>query len=276
MEVFFADDSTQKGAREGMGKLIAFGGLFLDESELKAFEDKVDSIASTAGLPDGTEIKWSPGHENWMRDNLHGDDRTKLFCDILSVAGSAGGRAIVVVLDEGRMVLEGARAFAEAAKYLFERVTTHLSKRDSHCIMVADRPGGGKKEEERFLSDFLKRVQDGTEWVRPEHVLLNILTTPSKLLRHLQLADVIVGATTAMVAGHYKYARPVFDQVQPMLITNYLDTVGGTGLKLFPDGLVNIYHWVLGEDTYWRVGMNTGWSLPNPDFPFAQDEYKAE
>ena len=43
-----------------MGKLIAFGGLFLDVSELRSVADKVNSIASAAGLPSGPEIKWSP------------------------------------------------------------------------------------------------------------------------------------------------------------------------------------------------------------------------
>lgn len=38
--------------------------------------------------------------------------------------------------------------------------------------------------------------------------------------------------------------------VTPLLITNSLGTIGGTGLKLFPDSLVNLYHHVLGETVY--------------------------
>ena len=79
-----------------------------------------------------------------------------------------------------------------------------------------------------------------------------------------------------MVCGQYRYAAPLFEYVRPMLIQNYLGTVGGAGLKLFPDELTNVYHWVLKEDTFWKVGRNSGFGLPDSHFSFAVDEFKAK
>ena len=47
MEVFFADDSTQSGARKGMGKVIGLGGILVEEHALRGLSDTVDAIAST-------------------------------------------------------------------------------------------------------------------------------------------------------------------------------------------------------------------------------------
>jgi hypothetical protein len=262
MHIFFADDSTQNGMRQGMGKLIAFGGLLLHESQLKAVGDGIDQAAKRAGAPDGTEIKWSPPPTNWFNKNCHGDARTKLFHDVLDVVAQAGGKAIVVVWDEAQTVLQGDRAFEKVVDFVFERATTHLTYEKSTCIMVADKPGGGKQQEATFLDNFVERVQNGTAWVKPDRVLLNVLTTPSRLLRHLQAADVIVGSTTAMIAGNYKYSRPVFDAVKPLLVKNKNGTIGGAGVKVFPNESINVYRWALGESHYVRVGMNAGWPLP--------------
>ncbi len=38
MEFFFADDTTQKSSREGMGKVIGFGGVFVPEAVLGELE----------------------------------------------------------------------------------------------------------------------------------------------------------------------------------------------------------------------------------------------
>lgn len=178
-------------------------------------------------------------------------------------------RAIVVCWDTGRTTLKGTRAFDKCIDYLFERMAVHLEKRDANAILVADRPGRGKNQEEQFLSDFVQRIQSGTVHVSPDRILLNVLTTPSNLVRQLQLADLVTGITTAMVCGLDKYAGPLFPTVQQLLIENHLGGIAGTGLKLFPDELLNLYYHVLGEDTFWRVGKGAGIGLPDAKSPYA-------
>jgi hypothetical protein len=117
-------------------------------------------------------------------------------------------------------------------------------------------------------------MEVGTEYVTPDRCLLNVLTTPSRLVRHLQIADIVVGTTTSMVAGKYRHAPPVFEEVRPMFIRNALEYVGGTGLKLFPDALVNLYHWVLREPAFTKAGSGTGWKLPARDYPYQSDDAK--
>ena len=271
MELFFADDSTQKGVRPGMGKLVGFGGALFPDSAVRPFATEVNQVAKDFGIPPDEEIKWSPKRGSWIYDNLKGDDRTDCYRRILQSASGHGARTLVIVWDTGRTTLQGDKALEKCIDFAFERLSVNLSKRNEEALIVADRPGGGRKQEEGMLSKFLERVLLGTEYSVPDWCALNILTTPSKLLRQLQLADVITGITTAMVAGQYKYAYPLFPEVKSMLIMNYYGTIGGTGLKLFPDDLTNLYRWVLEEDTFWKVGQNSGFGLPASRYPYMED-----
>ena len=274
MEVFFADDSKQNGIRDGMGKIVSVGGIFLEESRLRALTEAVDEIAAAFGIPENEEIKWSPKKGAWIYENLHGDDRKECYTQILKAAADLDARAIVIAWDTGRTTLKGEKALAKCLDYLFERIEVHLGKRSSCGLIVADRPGGGKKQEDEMLGDFLEKVQKGTEFVVPKNVLLNILTSPSHLIRHLQVADLVTGITTAMVAGQYKYAKPIFATINNMLIENHFHASGGTGLKVFPGELINLYHWVLGENVFWKVGEGSRITLPHAGFLYYEDEFK--
>ncbi|KXK01432.1 MAG: hypothetical protein UZ17_ACD001001655 [Acidobacteria bacterium OLB17] len=258
-----------------MGQLVAFGGALFPEKSVRPFAEMVDSIAESCGIPARDEIKWSPKKGSWIRENLVGDARTDCYRQIISAARELGIQALVIVWDTGRTTLKGEKAFEKCLDFAFERLSVNLSKRNEHALIIADRPGGGKKEEASFLENFLNRVESGTEYSMPEWCSLNVLTTPSKLLRQLQLADLITGITTAMVAGQYKYAAPLFEEVKPMLLRNYDGTIGGTGLKVFPDSLWNLYHWVLGEEVFWKVRESAGIELPMERLPYATDDARS-
>jgi hypothetical protein len=275
MDVFFADDSSQRGRRERMGQVVSIGGVFVEESALRPLASVIDTIAAAAGIPPGTEIKWSPRKDTWIYDNLHGDARRRCYASFLEAAVNHGVRAIVVCWDTGRTTLVGKDAFARCVGFLFERVVTHLTANERQAIIVADRPSGGHREDTAFLQEFLDLVENGTQHVDPDRVLLNVLTTPSHLLRHLQLADLVTGIATAMVCGTYEYAGPLFPLVNQLLIKNKMDHVGGTGLKVFPDDLVNLYHWVLGERFLHRGGGAVAYPLPSPKIAYATDEMRA-
>ena len=104
---------------------------------------------------------------------------------------------------------------------------------------------------------------------------MNVLTTPSHLVRHLQLADLITGITTAMVCGQYDYSRSLFPFVKPLLITNNQSTIAGTGLKIHPDKeLLNIYHWVLGETLFHRGGGARSFRMLDSHMSYANNELR--
>lgn len=272
MEIFFADDSRQKGQRAGMGSIMAIGGIFVTEDALRPLSAEIDAIAQAAGIPAGTEIKWSPHKTSWIYQKLHGDDRSRCYSRILEAAARFGARAIVICWDLGRTGLQGDNAFSRCLDYLFERITTDLTLRRGQTIIIADRPGGGRDQEETFLADFLERTQKGTTYAVPDRILLNVLTTPSHLVRQLQLADLVTGITTAMVCGNYTYAKPLFPLVQQLFVRNTSGYVIGSGLKLFPDEIANVYYWVMGERALIRAGGATGFSLPTPHHPYEKNE----
>lgn len=272
MELFFADDSTHKGVRVGMGKIISFGGVFVSPEALMPLEKKITDICQNKyNIPEGEEIKWSPKKKSWIYENLHGESRTGCYREILQAALDHGVKAIVICWDEGRTTLKGDRAFNKALDFAFERISVHLEKQDTIGLMVADRPGGSHKQDEAFLSAFLERINSGTVHVGPDRIALNILTTPSHLVKHLQLADLVTSITAAMVAGQDRYAGELFSLIKKMFISNHFGYIGGSGLKLFPDDLWNLYYWVLGEDAYVKVSMSGGIGLPDKRRPYAEN-----
>lgn len=268
MEFFFADDTFQKPSREGMGKLLGFGGVFVPEEVLGSLEQKINGICELYGFPKGEEIKWSPKRKSWIYQNLHGEDRAKCYSEILEATASFGCQALVVVCDTGRTTLKGEKAFKKVVEFTFERIEMHLAKIKKLGVIVADRPGGGHREDDQFLAEFLDRINEGTDYVVPEHVPINILTTPS----HLQVADLVTGITCAMVGGQTKYAKQFFPIIKKMFISNSYGYIGGTGLKVFPDELINLYYWVLEETYFVKVAMNTGFLIPSQDLPYAKKE----
>ncbi len=271
MEIFFADDSGQRGHRGGMGRLIAMGGCLMPETCLRPLKDGIDALCAEFGLPPETELKWSPGRNNWLRDNLKAERRCELIARAVRASRELGGRAIVVVWDTGRTTLQGTDALRRTINYLFERVTMHLEDSKQLGIVICDRPGGGRQEEDALIEDVVDTMEKGTPYVASTQVALNLLTASSHLSRHLQVADLIVGCTTAMVAGETQFAIPVFAEVRPMLIKNALNFAGGTGLKLFPNSLINLYFYVLGETAYATVATNSGISLPWRGLPYYYD-----
>jgi hypothetical protein len=261
---------TRPGA-EGvdLGRLIAAGGVILDESVLRPLSKAVDELCRAKGVPDGTELKWSPPRENWLHDNLHGDDRAALFGDCLQAVRMFGGRAVVVLWDTGRTTLQGEQAFRRAVEWALERFVMQLSDNQLGAV-IADRPGGNVRDEDRLLADAVERIEQGTPYVAlSEHIAVNLLTTPSHLSRHVQLADLVAGSTTGMVGGN-QYAPPVFQYVAPLLVQAYTGARAGVGLKLFPDALTNLYRHLLGENEYWSDSRKEWIALPSAEYPYAE------
>jgi hypothetical protein len=146
-----------------------------------------------------------------------------------------------------------------------------LPDHDDLGVVIANVPGSGRAEHAKWLTDTLSLTERGTDYVQAERVVLPIVTAPSHHVPHLQLADLVVAATTAAVAG-----RPAALGLAPLLQglahKNVHHLAGGAGIVLWPPGLYNLHYWVFGEETYAKVAMGTGWGLPWRDWPYATED----
>jgi hypothetical protein len=272
MQIFFADDSAQTSARRGMGKLVAFGGVLVPSDRLKSLGNGIDQICLAHGIPPGEEIKWSPRKGSWIYQNLQGDQRLTCYSAILQTAVEHGCKAIVAACDYELRNLKPEWGFERCVQYALERVSTHLAASTEEALIVADRPSGGHKEADQFLAAFTEHLASTHNHMLEQTFSMNLLTAPSNMLRGLQLADLVVAITTCMLAGQSKWAAQYFDPVKQMLIRNNFGYIGGTGVKVYPDKLINLYKWAIGEEHYSKVGMGTAWPLPHATFLFAQDD----
>ena len=210
MRFIFADDSRQqKQSRDGMGALVAIGGVCVAADDVRPLEAAIGDCCQRSGFPKGDEFKWSPERGSWMYDKLKGDARSAFFKDVLAEAKKHNCKAFVVIEDEAseRANREAADHEEDAIRLFVERVGRELDLRREDGVMVVDRPGGGRGDEDRMLEEYLELLETGTKWVKPKRVALNVLSSPSHCIRLLQLADLITGCTLAAVSGEPRYRR---------------------------------------------------------------------
>ncbi|WP_333774710.1 DUF3800 domain-containing protein [Streptomyces sp. IBSBF 3136] len=285
----FMDDSSRKRKdvpRQDLGALHAYGAVIFPQESLQPYREELAQLRQELGVPAGTEFKWSPDggplHKKWAE--LH-TARVRM----LEAAAALGVRACVVICAPELMPewYSESQLKREMLEYLYERVTYTLG--EDKGIMIADQPGGGRKDETRWLADALALDTDGTQYVKPadKQILLPIITTRSDHVDHLQLADLAAAATTALIAGA-PAAAPYKDLIHKLLATNTRGYAGGTGLKFMPSAtynfkaLMNLAYWVFGEDAYvlpdtassmgtvlphsgWIFASSSGLDAPNPD-----------
>jgi hypothetical protein len=266
MKVGFVDDTKQVGKRQGMGKLVALGAVVFPVDHLRCFDDRLRDSFDALEIPASSEVKWSVEKNSFFR--LEGKDvLTPARQTMLDQAALCGARAVVVIWDSGRTSKSSGAVEAAVLKYLYERVSMLLSSDPG--ILIFDKPGGGQKEEDRWIEENTSLVRAGTEYVLPGKVALPPLTAASHHHRHLQLADLVAGALTAAVAGENKYAEELLPKIRPIMHTNSWNGIAGAGLKLYPDALANLYRVALAEDALIRNSMGT--PLPIAAFPYAYE-----
>lgn len=268
MQLFFADDSRQtKPTRNGLRALVAAGAVGVPELELRVLELQLSKICADFGFPEGEEFKWSPSRDHWMASALTSEKRQEFYRQVLDTARSQGVSATVVIAESGNSSVTGHCSIEEdVTRLLLESIQLQLPLNDQ-AIVVADRPGGGRAEEDAFLASCFDAMKRGTRLVRNFELIALFLTTNSRFVRLLQLADLITSCTTALVAGETKYAPTTFQDVRPLLRSD-AGRIGGVGLRLYPaERMVNLYHWLLGEQDC--TLHNMPYKLPFPGHPFA-------
>ncbi|MEU6698663.1 DUF3800 domain-containing protein [Pseudonocardia sp. NPDC046786] len=272
LRIAFIDDSGQNDPpRDGLGPLVSLGAVIFPEHTVDAFHRRLDELRASIGMPTNEEIKWNPPKCSFLA-NAGGEVVTALRRSMLELAADCEVKSIVCIIDHGcrYQSRDIVGVGQELLKWLFERYTIFLEKDESLGIMIADKPGGGSAEEAHFLANTLIITGGGTEYVKPGAVVMPVLTSDSKHLPHLQLADLVVAATTAAVAGRGS-GIALKDQLRALAHRQALGDINGAGLVLFPD-YMNLYHWALGEATWSKASALSGWSLPRQGQPWAEDD----
>jgi hypothetical protein len=203
VDLFVLDDAVRASPeREGMGPLVAVGGLHVPSDSVGKLERALDALCLEIGFPAGQEFKWSPGRELWMRSNLKGKAREAFFLRALDLAREHEATALVVIDDSSKRRADPrARSAEEDVVILFlERAHNHLAGTQTEALLLADRPGGDRQSEVAFLAGCLTTMREGTDFVLPSRLTLAV-STQSTLVRLLQLADVVASATLAHIAG---------------------------------------------------------------------------
>jgi hypothetical protein len=270
MDIFFADDSVQRApTREGMSRLVGVGGIYVPSESVNTLERELNQLCVAAAFPPGEEFKWSPGRDDWMYDGLTGQPRAEFFSQVLRTSLERGVSAAITLSDTGSKHPPTYRSHEEfAIQLLIERIEWLASRRGRDVIVVFDRPGGARADEENFLADCLEVIQSGTPYLRPQRIALNALSTSSHFVRLLQTADLVTGCVTAYIAGEARFSPQLIEAVRPMLATNGV-RIGGFGIKIHPDyWYANLSHWLFGDSHLWRG--NFGHPLPTPSHPYGR------
>jgi len=243
-----------------MGPLLSAGGFFVRSGSLHSLEHALAAICTKAGFPNGEEFKWSPARGSWMRDNLTLEARTQFFVEVLTELVKHDAKTIVVVADTRRTPRRYVSTESFVTKLLMERVEIRACKDQSTCLMVFDRPGGARPEENKFLGRIIDTIQAGTEYVQMKSFAMAPVSTDSRHVRCLQAADLITASTTAVIAGQSTHTQEVWALIKSMFISNWYGDIGGTGCKIYGDRCEyhNLYHWLLG-DTGWAGRVALPW-----------------
>ena len=269
--IFFADDSRQQNpTRPGMKSLVAAGALCIPSERVRDVGLSLEGLCSETGLPSGEEFKWSPGRELWMHDNLTGERRNAFFQCVSEILEENLVTSAVIIEDISyRKATAAATNEMDVTALLIERIESQCIRRGVDGLIIADRPSGGRGDEDKFLSSCLETLQSGTDYVKPRHIIHNVVSTPSKLSRLVQAADFITSCTLAFVSGESIYSPVIFPYIKPLFDCES-GRIGGVGLKLHPDfKFVNLYHWLV-DDDYYKRG-SSGYPLPNRNCPYYND-----
>jgi hypothetical protein len=275
MHLVFVDDARQRNpTRDGMRPLVATGGVAVPLETAGQLESTLDAVCAAYGFPSGEEFKWSPDRSDWMRKNLVGDQRKAFFVEVLEQASISAVTVLVMISDtKAKPSTQGAPSPEfDTLVVLLERVHNLMWGLNSHAVVIADQPGGGRRQEKALLVNCQTVLSRGTKFVDLSRIPINVVTTGSELVRSLQLADLVTSCTTAFVAGEKEYSPDVFQRILPMVRREY-DCYGGRGIKIHPDfRYANLYHWLLGDTHYVRYQWGEPMPLNRP-YRLGPDEF---
>lgn len=270
MDLIFVDDAGQLNpSRDGMGKLIAVGGIRVSDEYIQALENEIESICIKYEFPSDALFKWSPGRELWMHDNLIAERRRSFYEEIFKSLQAYETTAIVIIEDKNYRCATSAESHElDVIQLFFERAHHSLASKERKGIIIASQPSGGRTDEYKFLADCLDSLRTGTDYVKPDRIVLNVISTPPRFIRLLQVADVVTSCVLSFVSGETQHSPFCFSLIKPIL-DSYQGRIGGIGLKIHPDfKYMNLYHWLLSDTQLNRDGEI--YLLPQGNFPYKE------
>ncbi|MEU7925097.1 hypothetical protein [Micromonospora sp. NPDC049107] len=251
----FADDSEINAKhvhRRGLHHLVAMAAVAFTGDGMTRYSMTMRNVRTHLGVPTNCELKWSPANGSWLKTPEGNRARPMLRRAMLHAAIEAGARSVTVIYDRtGDEPVDQVRA--KVMRYLYDKVSLHLANSGGKALMIADEPGGGGEARRTWLAASRELTQVGTPFTAPEWIGLPIMACPSDHLEHLQLADLIAGATTAAVAGN-PHALELRDDLAQLADRNRAGRLGGAGVTLWPPRLVDLYWWLWDEPLYGRRG----------------------
>jgi len=240
------------------------GGLYVPEAKLSILESGLNELCSEYKFPDNEVFKWSPDRDTWMHNNLVLKSREDFYNGALSLAKVNEATALVIIEDmNAAMATDAKSRDIDLINLLLERFQRELEKRNNFGLVLTAQPSGDRKDENKFLSQCFNTLKCGTDYVKTTRIILNVLSSPYKFIRILQLADVIVSCTTAFVVGEDRFSPTIFQTIKPLFARDS-DRIGGVGLKIHPDiKYHNLYYWLLGDTHFWK--RNLGYPMPRKE-----------
>lgn len=254
----FIDDTVQKER-----KYVGIGGVIFHDDCIDNLFGMFRNTKRVHGIPSEEKIKWSPRRDSWIYRNLIGDKRISAYSALLDLVGLHGRAVMVAVVQRDMTSLDTIQTKWKCLEFITERFQFFLqSQEDKNGIIIADFPGSGE-DEKKLLSDYYQLLDQGTSFVKPKNVVMNLLTTESYLNPRLQIADLITGVTTAMCAGQRRYAPHFWPIVKRNLYQGVYGSIIGCGLKIFPRETT--------EGTYVRLFPET---FEDGEFVESYEEYR--
>ncbi|MGW2373407.1 DUF3800 domain-containing protein [Kitasatospora sp. NPDC001683] len=242
----FVDETTvraQHVQRAGLGTLQAYGAVALPGELLPVFAARAAGIQAEFGIG-GEELKWSPDRKRQPAQfALGARGREPVQRALLAVAAECGAWTATVVWDQERDPSPDAHREKWMLKLLYERISMGLSDRDGLGTVVFDQKHSLRGHDADWLAATRKLTDHGTEYTSASRIVNRFVMGPSDHLPGLQLADLVVGATTALVAGQNS-GLALREPLLELIHRREDGDLSGAGLKLWPNSLENLYSWI--------------------------------
>lgn len=245
MWLAFGDDSVlpvKYVRRTSLGTLVSVGAVVFDESGLADYSSKIALLRTRLGIPLDCELKWSPEDGSWLKAPEGAKHRTLIRKAMLAAAVETGAKSVVVTIEQGLTQTE-ARVRGLALRYLYDKLSIYMKDGTGRGVLIADEPGGGPKDQKKWLASTVALTSEGSAYTRPEQIVLPIVTAQSHHIEHLQLADLVVSATTQAIAGN-DYALEFPSSLSALAHRNAYGRIGGAGVTLWPPQLYDLYFWL--------------------------------
>lgn len=269
--VFMDGCDVPAPARSGMGAIRAIGGILVPEGEVAGLDSDLRRIRRETGLAPGERLGWT--EESRQRGGCavqpasERDRRLHVRTTVLAAAMRRDVRSVVVVADHE------AAGRDDVVRTFLGRIAGYLQEHDETAVVVADPADAGLTAAARDLAE----VPSQAPYPPETRIVLPVLSAPARQVPHLQLANLVVGATAAVLAG-----QPLGAPLAPLLtrlmarraaapMRSAQSTAGGVGLVLQPPRY-NLLNWAFGERWHYDAEQRQLVQLPHRDWDYARSD----